>query len=181
MIDNIVKKHQIIIRGDRMGISRSIDLERPQGVKTQEIIGKKVLASDGSQIGVVDRVLMDPQMLDVRYIGVKKGLFSVDYYISRGYIDRLTEEGAILNIVPVEEFKGKKVFDKNGFEIGLVKDVNRISPGNEMMSIIVDQGIGQDDLLVDESEIGQLGESVILRKEKGMLRSAKTGKKSESS
>lgn len=128
----------------------------------QIILGKRVLAKNGEQVGVVEEIFVDPNNLSIESIRVKKGLFSADYYVGSDYIDRLGSNGAILNIVPLKEFIGCTVFDVNGKPIGTVKDIKRISESNDIFSLIVSPGIGRENIVIEEACIREMGKNIML-------------------
>jgi sporulation protein YlmC with PRC-barrel domain len=123
-----------------------------------------VLAKDGSQIGRIFQIRTDPKDLSVQGIIANKGIFADDYYIGKDYIDRLNDEGAVLNIVPVQEFVGKKIFDYDGKKIGTVKRVKRKDKTNDMFALVADRGINKEDLIISENVIREIGENVLLKK-----------------
>lgn len=143
-----------------------LTFETPAGLEAKSVIGKKVLTPSGEEIGKVGDLYMNPDTLEVEYIKISKGLFSRDYYVHRRYISAVSDESAMLSVVPVEEFKGKKVFGSEGKEVGSVKEVNRLEGTNTLVSLVVDRGIGHKELHIAENDISSLGENVVLSETK---------------
>ncbi len=131
---------------------------------TKEIIGQKVIAKDGGEIGKIYSVRLDPGKKEIEGIIANKGLFASDYYIGKDYIDRLNEEGAVLNIKPVEEFVDKEIFDSAGSKVGKVKEVKRVNSTNDLFAVIVNVGVGKDDLIIHENMVEEIGDNVLLNK-----------------
>ncbi len=144
---------------------KHITFDSSSSISCSELIGRKVLAKNGERIGVVGEVMLNPKDFSLDYIKVDKGIFSSDYYVGSGYIESISRDGAVLNVVPVIELEGKTVFDCNGKKVGEVKEVDRLSSKNEVFMLIVSQGPGKKDLNIGESQIMEMGKSIILRKE----------------
>jgi len=131
------------------------------GVDVEEIKGIKVLADNGDEIGTVSEIYLNPLTLLVEGIKVGKGLFRTDIFIGRDYIRQMTSDSVMLNMTPTDTIKGMKVFDADGKELGKVKEVNRDEPANDLVSIVVDRGSGED-LVFDFTDIRVIGKNVML-------------------
>ncbi len=131
-------------------------------VVDKAIIGSKVFAKTGEEIGVVKELFIDRKNLSVKAINVYKGAFKFEHYISKEYIENFGPEGIILNIMPLENVVGKKVVDNAGREIGKVKRFNKLEATNQMLSLTVTPGITKENLIIKPSEIKRIGSSVLL-------------------
>jgi len=121
-----------------------------------------VLTSDGKKIGKVKSVHMHPKDLTIEGIVIDPGMFEAYQYMGAGYIGSVTDEGVVLNIHPVTEYVGMKVFDYSGKEIGKVKEVNRSKQTNTLLSILVDHR-GKEDVLVRADYIAVTGNNIMLK------------------
>ncbi|MCX6770436.1 MAG: PRC-barrel domain-containing protein [Candidatus Micrarchaeota archaeon] len=135
------------------------------GIKMQSLLGKKVRDSSGKEIGSVTEIRLDPATLNLDGIELDRGLFGTYTFIGRKYITSLTEEGVVLNMSPVMDYKGMKVFDSNGKEVGTVKAVQTERNTNNISAIVVGTGIlknDADDLVFSNSDVRGVGESIML-------------------
>jgi sporulation protein YlmC with PRC-barrel domain len=128
----------------------------------QSLLGKKVRDSNGKDIGAVTEIRLDPQTLNLDGIEVDRGFFGTYTFIGRKYITALSEEGAVLNMSPVADYKGLKVFDSNGKEVGTVKEVQTEGSTNNLSAIVVGTGILKDDVVFSKSDVRGVGEGVML-------------------
>jgi len=131
-------------------------------IEISDVIGKKVLTSDGEKLGKVKSVHMHPRDLTVEGIVLDPGFFDANQFIGAGYINSITDEGIVLSIHPVTEYVGVKVFDYTGKEIGKVREVNRSKQTNTLLSILVDRN-GQEDILIRADYIATAGKNIVLR------------------
>ena len=143
---------------------RDISLPIDKSIPVEQIMGKKVLSKEGKDIGIIDNIFVNPDDLNVEALSVKKGMFSEDYCIGSDYLDKITEDGALLKINPSKEIEGKKVFDKDGKEIGKVKEIKRVGTTNLIQSVVVKRGLGDEDVEIFEKDIDTIGENLILEK-----------------
>lgn len=126
-----------------MAISHYIDsiirkdspMEKTTNLKT--LINSRVISKTGSVVGRVRSIHINPINLGLEGICVDRSLGKKDVYLGSSYIDRATNEGIILTIEPSILLVGKRVLDKNGKGIGLVKSINRKNHTNEVQSVVV--------------------------------------------
>ena len=131
-------------------------------IELSGIVGRKVLTKDGKKIGKVTSVHINPRKLTIEGIILNPGLFDAYQYIGANYINSITDEGVVLNILPVTEYVGIKVFDFTGKEIGKVKEVNRSKQTNTLLSILVSRS-GKEDVLIRADYIAAAGENIVLK------------------
>lgn len=139
-----------------------ISKEYDSGLKMQSLLGKKVHDSNGKEVGAVTEIRLDPKTLNLDGIEIDRGLFGKYTFIGRRYISTLSEEGAVLNMTPVADYKGLKVFDSNGKEIGTVKEVQTEGSTNNISAIVVGTGVLKDDMVFSSSDVSGVGKNIML-------------------
>jgi sporulation protein YlmC with PRC-barrel domain len=132
-------------------------------VEVSKIIGKNVISKDGKRLGTIENVHIHPTNLTVEGIRVKRGMLQTDDYIGKGYIQSLTESGAVLKILPVKDMMGLVVYDANGKKIGKIKAITRSKKTNSIVSFSVERGFMKDDAQFSGDDIKEVGKGVILR------------------
>ncbi len=132
-------------------------------VKSQEVIGKNVMSSEGKEVGDVEEIYIHPDNFKVEGIEVNVGMFKDDLYLDNKYIERFEREAILLNIVPVEMLKDRKIVDSNGKKIGKVKGTKSEGAG-DVISFIVGRR-GKDDILVTPNHVDRIGKDVVLTKQ----------------
>jgi sporulation protein YlmC with PRC-barrel domain len=147
---------------DSMETTKRNTLPFKDTVELSDVVGKKVLTKEGKDIGKVKSVHMHPRELTIEGIVVDPGFFDAYQFIGAGYIGSITDEGIVLNINPVTEYVGVKVFDYTGKEIGKVKEVNRSKQTNTLLSILVDRR-GEEDALIRADHIAAAGKNIVLK------------------
>jgi len=128
-------------------------------VKADEFKGKKVIDREGIEYGKVKHVHINSDTLEVVGITVHEGLHK-DYFLSRDYVDRFTEESVLLSSAPIRTEVA--VVDIDGRKIGKVKRLNMSKETNELESIEVTEGL-TGSRIFHTSEIWGVGEKIILR------------------
>lgn len=141
---------------------RKMDKEHDSGLRVQELKGKKVLDSNGKEIGSIMEIRLDPKTLNLDGIEMDRGFFGTDTFIGRKYIASLSLEGGVLNMSPVTDYKGMKVFDSSGKEVGTVKEVRTTGSTNEISAIVVGTGLLNNDSIFSKSDVQGVGESIML-------------------
>ena len=140
---------------------KSLPLDKT--VEIKDVIGKKVLTKDGKTLGKIRSVRINPDLLTIEGIEVDTGLFKIDRYIGKNYIKKITNQGAMLKIDPVDEIIGHVVYDSTGRNIGEIKTVKRSKKTNKLLQIIVYSDIYKDDIEIDAHYIENCGDSCILK------------------
>ena len=130
----------------------------PNQHTADEFCGKKVTDREGIQYGKIKHIHINPNTLEVSGITVHEG-FHRDYFLSRDYIDKITEESVLLGTPPIR--KDVPVVDIDGHKIGKIKKLNRNQDTNELESIEV-SGLVHSKTF-PKAEIWGVGEKVILR------------------
>ena len=140
---------------------KSLPLDK--AVEVKNAIGKKVLTKDGKNLGKIRSVRINPDKLTIEWIEVDTGLFKIDWYIGKNYIKRITGQGAMLTIDPVDEIIGHEVFDSTGKSIGEIKSVKRSKKTNKLLQISVYSDLYEDTIEIDSHYIENCGDSCILK------------------
>ncbi|TLY04786.1 MAG: hypothetical protein E6K87_02575 [Thaumarchaeota archaeon] len=135
-----------------------IELDRKQ-IKADEFKGKKVIDREGIEYGKVRHIHINSDTLEVVGITVHEGL-NKEYFLSRDYVDRFTEESVLLSSAPMRT--DIPVVDIDGRKIGKVKRLNISKDTDELESIEVSEGL-TGSRIFHTSEIWGIGEKIILR------------------
>jgi sporulation protein YlmC with PRC-barrel domain len=135
-----------------------LDFDRKQ-IKADEFKGKKVIDREGIEYGKVKHIHINADTLEVVGITVHEGIHK-NYFLSRDYIDRFTEESVLLSSAPIRT--DVAVVDIDGKKIGKVKRLNMSKDTNELESIEVTEGLTSSRIF-HTSEIWGVGEKIILR------------------
>lgn len=141
---------------------RLTNKEKDSGIKAHDLKGKKVRAANGKEIGTIMGIRLDPVTFNLDGIEVDRGFFGKDTFIGRKYITSLSAEGAVLNMSPVSDYKGLKVFDYSGKEIGTVKEIRTSENSNDISAIVVGTGFLKNDAVFSKSDVQSVGESIML-------------------
>ena len=140
---------------------KSLPLDKSIELKTA--LGKKVLTSEGRNLGKIKSIRIHPEKLTIEGIEVDAGIFKVDWYVGKNYIKKITDQAAMLKIDPIEEIIGHAVFDSTGKRIGEIKHVKKSKKTNKLLQIVVYSDLYQDDIEIDSHYIENCGDSCILK------------------
>src|SRR2546422_466582 len=135
-----------------------IEFDRKQ-IKADEFKGKKVIDREGIEYGKVRHIHINSDTLEVVGITVHEGL-NKEYFLSRDYVDRFTEESVLLSSAPMRT--DIPVVDIDGRKIGKVKRLHISKDTDELESIEVSEGL-TGSRIFHTSEIWGIGEKIILR------------------
>jgi len=142
-----------------------IEFERKQ-IKADEFKGTKVIDREGIEYGKVKHIHINADTLEVVGITVHEGLHK-DYFLSRDYVDRFTEESVLLSSAPIRI--DAQVVDIDGRKVGKVKRLHMSKDTNELESIEVSEGF-TGSRIFNTSEIWGVGEKIILRETKNQYK-----------
>lgn len=138
-----------------------IEFDKRQ-IKADEFKGKKVIDREGIEYGKVKHIHINADTLEVVGITVHEGL-NKNYFLSRDYVDRFTEESVLLSSAPMRI--DAQVVDIDGKKIGKIKRLHMNKDTDELESIEVSEGIAGSRMF-HTSEIWGVGEKIILRQTK---------------
>lgn len=106
-------------------------------ITSEDILGKDVLDTDGVNIGVVDRLFLNPDSVDILGISVDKGFLRDGLIIGTKHIAEITDHAIFLNIRPAFRLQGSHVFDVDGDLVGSVKEVALNEAQNSIEELVV--------------------------------------------
>lgn len=143
-------------------------------VTSEDLLGKEVIDFDGSFIGVVEKVLIDPYKLDFVGISIDKGFLRKGFTLGKGYIDKITPHAVFLKIKVSYDVKGKLVFDNDGELIGTVTSIDLYGSKNKIVNIIVKPRMfASKEIVIPASYIETIGDNVMLKINKRELKEEK--------
>ena len=93
-------------------------------ITSDDILGKDVVDHDGEFIGVVEKVHINPNTIELMGISIDKGFLRTGLAIGKDYIAQITPHAVLLKIRPAHKIKGMQVFDVDGNKIGIVTKVD---------------------------------------------------------
>src|SRR3989344_4969147 len=138
-------------------------------INSEDILGKEVIDLEGKRIGVVEKVLIDPNSLDFIGLEVDKGFLKKGLSIGKSYIDKISESAVFLKIKVVYEIKNMIVFDKIGEKIGRVSELELFGERNKIKKLYIKRGIMGGKLEIPYHFIDIIGYNVILTVKKKRL------------
>ncbi|MEK6909230.1 MAG: PRC-barrel domain-containing protein [Nanoarchaeota archaeon] len=145
-----------------------------KALTSEDLLGKEVIDFDGTFIGVIEKVLIDPNELEFVGISVDKGFLRKGLTVGRNYINKITEHAVFLKIRVSYEVKGKVVFDKDGRIIGRVSSIELYENKNQIVSLIVRPNIlsflFKEEITIPSNCIREIGENVMLNVKKDDLK-----------
>lgn len=135
-------------------------MQKNNHLTSDDILGKEVIDSNGSFIGVIETLYIDHKNLKMAGIGVDKGFLKKELVIGSRYIKKITPHAVFLNIRPAYKIKGMAVYDSKGKKIGKVSSVEMMESGNNVKSLIVSKLTGK--IIIPSDYINKIGQSVFL-------------------
>jgi sporulation protein YlmC with PRC-barrel domain len=143
-------------RNDLSGANDKLKL-----ISSDDILGKDVIDVDGSNIGIVDVVHIDPDNLDFAAISVDEGFLRSGLTVGKRYIQRITPHALFLNIRPAFAMRGMLVFDSMGALVGKVKDIELVQRQNVIKELVVSHGLFGKQMVPGEL-IAKVGHNIFL-------------------
>lgn len=122
-------------------------------------MGKDVYSKSGEYLGKVKELNLNNAKVEGATISGR-----VSFYVDKEYFDLNNEDVIIMNIDPVVTHIGKKVFDKEGKDLGYVRDLERKTNSNSFISLIVSKSIIGKKLYIPKEDISVSKTSIILKK-----------------
>jgi len=129
-------------------------------ITSDDILGKVALDSEGGVLGTVVKLHIDKSKKKMTGITVDQGFFKPDLFIGINYVRTFGVDAILLNEVPLDTLKGKKVFTVHGSIVGSVKNV--IVNGNKLLKLVINTG--KETVEIKASSIKEAGQSIVLRK-----------------
>mgnify|MGYP001612661093 CR=1 FL=1 len=134
-------------------------------ITSEDILGKDVIDTNGSFIGVVEKVLIDPSSLNFVGISIDKGFLTKGLTLGKNYIQRITDHAVFLKIRVAYEIKGMQVFDMNGKIIGRVSSIDLYGTKNKIVSINVRpevMSIFRKEITIPYKYVKNVGDNIVL-------------------
>lgn len=132
-------------------------------ITSEDVLGKKVIDAAGRFIGVSEKVLIDPNDLTLLGISIDKGALYKSVVVGKSYVERVTPDAIFLKIPLAFEIKGMTVFDKEGKNIGVVKEIALYEMRNTIKTLYVKTSLFSDLLEIKSEDIDLIGTNVILK------------------
>ncbi len=132
--------------------------------KAFELKGKKVLAANGKEIGKIKELFLNAQNFGLDGIVVEREPTELDAYIKSNHLEALNDDAVRVKITLPFEYRGERVFDSSGKEIGSVKEIVRTEGTNEIVSLVIDQGLAKQNVTVLRAAVQNIAEGIFLAK-----------------
>ena len=130
-------------------------------ITSDDVLGKEVIDIEGSAVGIVDIVHIDPIKLQFVGISIDEGFLKRGLVIGKQYIQKITPHALFLNIRPAFAMRGMLVFDTHGKLIGKVADVVLWRNRNIIQDIIISTSWFKRKS-VTGNYIGKVGQNIFL-------------------
>ena len=125
------------------------------------MLGKSVIDARGKEIGVVDRIFINPSDIATIGISVDKGILENGLVIGTGYIEKITDHGVLLKIKPAPDLKGMQVFDLTGKYVGKVQRIETYGTENRVRGITVRVSLFRA-IKIPYPQIKKIGHNILL-------------------
>jgi len=133
-------------------------------LKAFELKGKKVWAANGKEIGKIKEVFLNAQNFGLDGVLVEREPTELDAYIKSNHLEYSNGNVVRITIALPFEYRGERVFDSLGKEIGSIKEIVRTESTNEIVSLVIDRGLAKQNLTVLRSAVQSVPEGIFLAK-----------------
>lgn len=120
-----------------MLMSKTPSVLPSNAITSEDILGKDVLDRDGVLVGVVDRLYLNPETVEILGFSVDKGFLRDGLIIGTDHIQEITAHAVFLSIRPSFRLRGASVFGVDGGLVGTVSEVVLASDSNEIAELVV--------------------------------------------
>ena len=133
-------------------------------ITTDDLLGKKVIDVEGAQLGIVDKIFVDKNIIEMVAFSIDKGFLQKGLVIGKDYVSKVTEHAIFLNVKPAIGIKGLPVYDSKGVSVGTVSDVQLQDSKNkiEQLRVKTKKIVGTDEIRISRKFIGEIDKSVML-------------------
>ena len=138
-------------------------------ITSDDILGKEVIDLAGKEIGIAEKVFIDPNSLDFIGINIDKGFLKKDLSIGKNYIQKVAKHAVFLNIRVSYELKGLEVFSELGESLGKVSGIELEGIKNDIKVIYVRKGLFTKETQIPMSFVDKIGFSVLLKVKKDQV------------
>ena len=134
-------------------------------ITSDDILGKLALDSEGSLLGIVEKVHISNKKKEIVGITIDMGFMKPDLFIGINNIRHFGIDAVLLNKVPADKFKGLRVLTQEGEQVGHVKEVI-LTRKNVKEIVVVDKDLpfAKKKGRISASDIDKIGASIILKK-----------------
>lgn len=132
-------------------------------ITSDDILGKDAVDPEGEIIGVVQKLHIDKEDKNIVGITIDEGFMKPDLFVGIDLIRTFGVDSILLKKSPVDKIKGLRVFDPDGKDVGFVASVIK-GRSNNVKGIVVKNNILGKNIMIDNSEIKQIGFNVILKR-----------------
>jgi sporulation protein YlmC with PRC-barrel domain len=126
-------------------------------ITSDDVLGKDVIDAQGELLGVVDKLFLNQDTLEIEAISVDKGFLEKGLVIGRDYLERVSKYAVFLNTTPVIMLEKKVVFGGDGKRIGTITKVTVDPKTGKLESF----HIGSE--VFHAERIHQIGANVVLK------------------
>lgn len=151
---------------DKMENYTKTKLNYEQTKDAKDLIGLRVLSVSGECLGNISKVRLHPKTNALEGVVCNRGLFrspSDPCYFAKEYIDRVTDDAALLSIEPALLWIGHEVITSDGKIIGNIKRVQRVGETNEIESFFFKRSWFRT-ATVKLSAVKKVGTSIVLKR-----------------
>ncbi|MDV6235385.1 PRC-barrel domain-containing protein [Leptospira ellisii] len=134
-------------------------------ITSDDILGKEALDPEGQVLGVVVKLHID--RIEKRIIGITidQGFMKPDLFVGIDYVRTLGVDAILLDVVPHEKYKGLKVLNSDGSELGTVEET--VSENGKLEFLIVKTSLNplsKERTKIPVSKIQEIGDKVLLKR-----------------
>ena len=130
-------------------------------ITSDDILGKDVIDTNGNFLGVVDKLFLSPELIEVAALSIDKGFLAKGLVVSKKYIERVSKYAVFLNITPLFLLMQKKVYTSTGHYVGIVSAVKQNEgKTNQLDCLIVTYKSNRKEISADK--IAQVGKNIVL-------------------
>ncbi len=131
-------------------------------ITSEDVLGKDVIDPRGTFIGVTDKLLLNPQTMEVLGISVDKGFLKKGLVIGSGHIKEVTPHAVLLATTPASQIKGMSVFCSEGTRQGIVQEVQLEENSNKILFLLIRTGTFGHEIKIPAGAIEYIESNVML-------------------
>ena len=131
----------------------------------RDLLGLRILSVSGEVLGKIAKVRLNPTTNELEGIVCSRSVFSNPSdpcYFCKDYIDRITDDAALLNIEPTFIWVGHDVITADGKVVGRVNKVNRVANTNDIESFFFKRSFFRT-ATIPARDVKKIGTSIVLK------------------
>ncbi len=136
--------------------------ELEHAITSEDVLGKDVIDPRGTFIGVTDKLLLNPDTMEVLGISVDKGFLKKGLVIGVGHIRQVTPHAVLLATTPASQIRGMSVFCSDGTKAGTVEAVVLEESSNQIQYLEVRTGTFGNTIQIPPGAIEYIESNVML-------------------